>query len=110
MYKSTAINETIMTTQTFSTQNNTALFYTVLSYRIQEGFKIIEQNDKLPYVVLTKETQAINHKLHFLLTCVTLGLWATIWIYLIIKASKNKKILVAIDEDGKIFEEKCLSE
>jgi hypothetical protein len=99
-----------MTTPTFSTQNNLTLFYALLSDRIQKGFTIVEQNDKLPYVVLSKEPKAINHKLHLLLSCTTMGLWSVVWICLIIKTSRNKKILVAIDEDGKVFEEKCFSE
>jgi hypothetical protein len=99
-----------MMTSTFLTQNNRATFSNLLSHRIQKGFKIVEQNDKLPYVVLSKESKAINHKLHFLLSCITIGLWSVVWIYLIFKASGNKKILVAIDEDGKVFEEKCFSE
>jgi hypothetical protein len=40
--------------------------------------------------------------------CLTLGLWSFAWLYLTIEATKQKKILVAIDEDGFPFEEKCL--
>jgi hypothetical protein len=94
----------------FSTQNNLALFYSLLSDRIQKGFIIVEQNDTLPYAVLSKEPKPINHKLQFLFSCITIGLWTVVWIYLIFKASRNKKNLVAIDEDGKVFEEKCFSE
>jgi hypothetical protein len=99
-----------MMTSTIASQNNRTTFSNLLSHRIQKGFKIVGQNDKLPYVVLSKEPKAINHKLHFLLSCITISLWAVVWIYLIFKASRNKKILVAIDEDGKVFEEKCFSE
>jgi hypothetical protein len=99
-----------MMTSTIASQNNKATFSNLLSDRIQKGFTIVEQNDKLPYVVLSKEPKPINHKLHFLLSCTTMGLWAVVWIYLVFKTSRNKKILVAIDEDGKVFEEKCFSE
>jgi hypothetical protein len=99
-----------MMTSTIASQNNSTTFSNLLSHRIQKGFKIVEQNDKLPYVVLSKEPKPINHKLHFLLSCITIGLWAIVWIYVSYKSSKNRKILVAIDEDGKVFEEKCFSE
>jgi hypothetical protein len=99
-----------MMTSTIASQNNSTTFSNLLSHRIQKGFKIVEQNDKLPYVVLSKEPKPINHKLHFFLSCITIGLWAIVWIYVSYKSSKNRKILVAIDEDGKVFEEKCFSE
>lgn len=79
-----------------------------LSNKIQAGFKIIEYNDKLPYVVLTKERKNINHSLHLILSCITIGIWSVVWIYLTITHSPKKEILIAIDEDGNVFEEKCV--
>jgi hypothetical protein len=39
-----------------------------ISGKINKGFKIIEQNNKLPYAVLSKEKKDINHPLHFFLS------------------------------------------
>ena len=78
-----------------------------LSNKIQAGFKISEYNAKLPYVVLTKEQKRINHALHLQLFCITFGIWSVVWIYLTLTHTPKKEILIAIDEDGNVFEEKC---
>ena len=81
-------------------------FSNIISNKIQKGFILEEENHKLPFVVLLKEETQVNHSFNFLLCCITLGIWSVAWIYLSY-ASKAKKILVAIDEDGNIFEENC---
>lgn len=89
-------------------EKNLDQFHKMLSAKIRNGFVIIEHNEKLPYAVLSKQKKEINHSLHLFFTCTTLGLWAIVWIYQIITLSKKKNILVALDEDGNLFEEKCL--
>jgi hypothetical protein len=69
---------------------------------------VIEKNDKLPYVVLSKEKKQLNSSLQLILVFATIGLWSIVWLYLLISLRK-KQILVALDEDGNVFEEKCLS-
>ncbi|MBF4515083.1 hypothetical protein IRZ71_01955 [Flavobacterium sp. ANB] len=93
----------------FIDDKNQDQFHKLLSSKIRNGFVIVEHNEKLPYVVLSKEKKQINHSLHFVLTVITLGFWSLIWIYLIVTLSRKKDILVALDEDGNLFEEKCLS-
>ncbi len=78
-----------------------------LSAKLQSGFTIIEQNNKLPYVVLSKESKSIDHSYFLFLSCITAGLWSVIWIYSIINNSHKKQILIALDEDGNVFEEIC---
>lgn len=92
----------------FINQKNLDLFHKRLTSKIRNGFVIVEHNQKSPYVVLSKEKKEINHSFHLFLTCITLGFWSIIWIYQIITLSKKKNILVALDEDGNLFEEKCL--
>lgn len=82
-------------------------FSNTVANKIHNGFKIVENNEKLPFVVLEKEGKPINHNRNFILFCVTFGLWTLPWIYRSKVSSKTKKILVAIDEDGNAFEEKC---
>ena len=86
-----------------------AKFQQILSNKIQNGFIVIEKNDKLPYVVLSKEKKQIDSSPQLTLVFATLGLWSIVWFYLIISLSRKKQILVALDEDGNVFEEKCLS-
>lgn len=85
-----------------------AKFQQILSNKIQNGFIVIEKNDKLPYVVLSKEKKQLNSSLQLNLVFATIGLWSIVWLYLRISLRK-KQILVALDEDGNVFEEKCLS-
>ena len=78
----------------FINNKNLEQFHKMLSTKIRNGFVIVEHNEKLPYVVLSKQKKEINHSLHLFFTCTTLGLWSIVWIYLIITLSKKKNILV----------------
>jgi len=98
-----------MDTYQFTNEKTLNQFHEMISAKKRNGFVIVEQNEKLPYVVLSKEKKAIKHTLHLFLTCLTLGLWSVVWIYLIVTLSQKKSILVAVDEDGNLFEDKCLS-
>ncbi|MHC0444175.1 hypothetical protein ACWA1F_02130 [Flavobacterium sp. 3-218] len=93
----------------FITEKNIDRFYEIIAAKTRNGFVITEQNEKLPYVVLSKEKKAVNHTFHFFLSIITLGFWLIVWIYLTITFSRKKDILVAVDEDGNLFEDKCIS-
>lgn len=97
--------------ETYQFTNEKALdkFYEMISVKKRNGFVVVEHNEKLPYVVLSKEKKVIKHTLHLLLTCLTFGLWSIVWLYLILTLSRKRSILVAVDEDGNLFEDKCLS-
>ena len=84
-------------------------FYEIIAAKTRNGFVITEQNEKLPYVVLSKEKKAINHAFHLFLSCITFGFWLFVWVYLILTFSFKKEILLAVDEVGNLFEDKCLS-
>ncbi|WPO80343.1 hypothetical protein [Flavobacterium sp. KACC 22761] len=98
-----------METYQFTKEKNLDQFYEMISAKKRNGFVIIEHKEKLPYVVLSKEKKAIKHSFHLFLTCITFGLWSIVWLYLIVSLSQKKNILVAVDEDGNLFEDKCLS-
>jgi hypothetical protein len=87
--------------------DNFKKFSIMLSEKLKSGFVIIEQNDKLPYAVLRKEGNKINHFLNFFFCCLTLGMWLFVYIYITLVSSKAKTILIAIDEDGNTYEDKC---
>lgn len=82
-------------------------YLTILSLKVKNGFVIEEKNDKLPFTVLSKKNRKVNHNSNLLLCCLTLGIWSVVWGYLCYTSNRKKKILVAIDEDGKTFVEKC---
>ena len=103
------INQIKMRSYQFATEKDLARFHKALSSKIRSGFIVTEKNDKLPYVVLSKEKKQIDTALQLTLVFATLGFWSIVWLYLIINLSKKKEILIALDEDGNVFEEKCLS-
>lgn len=91
----------------FIKQDKLNQFSKVIASKIQNGFVVIEKNDKMPFTVLYKEGKKINHSLNFLVCCATLGMWSLPWLYMSQVTAKDKKVLVAIDEEGVVFEENC---
>lgn len=96
-----------MKTPTFQEDENFIKFSTLLNQKTNDGFVVVERNDKLPYAVLLRKEKPVNHSFNFFICCMTLGLWSIVWLYISKVSSRAKKILVAIDEDGKPFEDKC---
>lgn len=94
---------------TLLVKNQNIKLATVLAQKIKKGFVVEEVNDKLPFVVLSKKPSKVNHRLNFLISCATFGLWSIPWIYQHFEAKKERKIIIALDEDGMPFEEKCYS-
>lgn len=91
----------------FIKQDELYLFTKVIAGKIQNGFVIIERNDKMPFTVLYKEGKKINHSLNFLVFCATFGMWSLPWLYMTKVTAKDKKVLISIDDEGVIFEENC---
>ncbi|WP_370526679.1 hypothetical protein [Flavobacterium sp. MDT1-60] len=50
-----------MKTYQFTNNKNLDQFYEMISAKKRNGFVIIEHNEKLPYVVLSKEKKSIKH-------------------------------------------------
>ena len=94
-----------MNNNDIDSEKNLQDFYKRVSSKISIGFKVTKRNDKLPFAILSREARTINHTLNFLLFFLTLGLWSIVWLYLTYNYAKEKRILIAIDEDGKTFEE-----
>ncbi|MEM0578155.1 hypothetical protein [Flavobacterium polysaccharolyticum] len=87
-------------------QEDLTIFTESINSKLEEGFVLEERNDALPFAVLSKEPKKVNHNLNFKLSCITLGVWSIVWLYLS-HISKAKKIVVGIDEDGNVFQENC---
>ena len=73
-----------------------AKFQQILSNKIQNGFIVIEKNDKLPYVVLSKEKKQIDSSLQLTLVFATLGLWSIVWFYLITHLTQKSTFQIAL--------------
>ncbi|TDE28865.1 MULTISPECIES: hypothetical protein [Flavobacterium] len=99
-----------MKSNTYINEESLQKFTSIIANKIHNGFIIIERNDTLPFAVLSKGRKEVDHTFNFFLFCVTLGLWSVAWIYLTYVSSKEKNIVIAIDEDGNTFEEKCYLE
>lgn len=102
------LNQIEMRIHQLNTEADFDKFHKRLSTKLQSGFKIIELNNKLPYVVLSREKKDINHSYYLFLSCITVGIWSIVWFYVFINHSHKKQILIALDEDGNVFEDKCL--
>lgn len=88
-------------------QQNVQLFSNLISNKLNNGFVLEERNDELFFAVLSRGGKVIDHSFNFVIFIFTLGLWSVAWLYLTLEYAKPKKILVAIDEEGIPFEEKC---
>jgi hypothetical protein len=67
-----------------------------VSSQIAAGGRVESQSDFQAVLVHGKK---VNHVLHLILTLVTLGMWAIVWIILV-AAGGEKRSLVAVDEYG----------
>ena len=90
-----------------TSEDNLIKFSSIIANKTNNGFVVLERNDKLPFAVLLKKKKEVDHVFNFFIFIATLGLWSIAWIYITQVSSKAKKILIAIDEDGNPFEEKC---
>jgi len=69
-----------------------------VSGQVASGARVESQSDYQAVVVRGK---SVNHVLHLILTLVTLGLWAIVWIALAIFGGE-KRSLVTVDEYGNV--------
>jgi hypothetical protein len=91
----------------FQNHINANQFANSISNKIKNGFVIIEKNEKCPFVILKKERTKVDHRFNFIVSCATLGVWLLGWLYISQVSSRAKQILIAIDEEGKVFEQNC---
>lgn len=80
-----------------------------ISKKIKDGFVIKENNEKLPYVVLNKTAKVVNHNRNLLFFFLSFGLWSIPWLYITFVSSLEKNIIIALDEDGELYIENCLT-
>ena len=58
------------------------------------------------YTAIVRHGKPVNHILHLILTLVTAGLWAIVWVIVsIVAASGRKAISLTVDEYGQVLRE-----
>ena len=96
-----------MKSHQITNKENLQKYTSAIENKIHKGFVVIENNEKLPFAVLKKEGFDIHQGFNFLFFCATLGLWSLPWFYISRVSSKEKMILIGIDDDGNTFEQRC---
>ena len=67
-----------------------------IAIRVSQGRRIESQSD---YQAVLASGKNVNHILHLLLSFFTLGMWAVIWLLMILTGGVKRE-LVQVDEDG----------
>jgi hypothetical protein len=65
---------------------------------VRSGWKVQSQSDYQG--VMIQEGKNVNHILHLILTILTAGLWAIVWIILVLTRKKEKLEVINVDEYG----------
>jgi hypothetical protein len=65
---------------------------------VRSGWKVQSQSDY--QAVMIQEGKRVNHILHLILTILTAGLWAIVWIILVLTRKREKLEVINVDEYG----------
>jgi len=74
-----------------------------LQREVGRGWRIDSQSDTMAVIVTGKP---VNHVLHLILTFITLGLWAIVWLILVITGGEKRQ-MVSVDEYGNVLKQKA---
>lgn len=80
----------------------------MISSKSLEGYTVVDRNDREATAVLALGGKPVNHVLHLIISLVTCGLWAVVWLLLIITARKEQRIRISVDQYGNLIEEKVI--
>jgi hypothetical protein len=80
-------------------------FDNYISTKALEGYTIVDKNSENLTAVLKKEGEKVNHTLHGIITLCTCGWWGIGWLILHLRAKKDSRIRVSIDDSGNLVEE-----
>jgi hypothetical protein len=87
---------------TRSSDDRRAVLDRALQLRGAQGWRIESRSD---FQATIAKGERINNTLHLILTLVTAGLWALVWIIVAITGG-IKRMMVTIDEYGNVIEQK----
>ena len=80
-------------------------FDNYISTKALEGYTVVDKNSENLTAVLKKEGEKVNHTLHGIITFLTCGAWGLVWLPLHLRAGKDSRIRVSIDDSGNLVEE-----
>nr|WP_317631131.1 hypothetical protein [uncultured Flavobacterium sp.] len=80
-------------------------FSNIISTKTMQGFMVADRNDKALVAVLVKQGEKVNHLLHFLISCITCGVWVFVWAWLALVKNKEQRVRISIDNAGNILQE-----
>jgi hypothetical protein len=69
-----------------------------IANEVRQGWHVQSQSDY--QAVMIREGTKVNHILHLILTLITLGLWAIVWIILAVTHKREKREVISVDEYG----------
>jgi hypothetical protein len=79
-----------------SPEQRKELLARAVANQVRQGWRVESQMD---YQAVLVTGQRVNHILHLILTLVTLGLWAIVWIVLAFIGGE-KRMVIEVDEYG----------
>lgn len=71
-----------------------------VTMEVQRGWHVQAQTDY--QAILHQPGTKVNHILHLILTLITLGFWAIVWIILAITHKREKRLVLDVDEFNKV--------
>jgi Na+-transporting NADH:ubiquinone oxidoreductase subunit NqrC len=89
---------TTPTVNTVDTETRKQRLAQAIANSVRAGWSVESQSDH--QAVMVKHAQQTNHILHLILTLLTLGLWAIIWIALAILHKGEQHQVITVDEYG----------
>jgi len=89
---------TIDTPITVEPENRKSLLAETIARDVSHGWRVESKTDYQAVLVKGNRT---NHVLHLILTIITLGIWAIVWI-LVAVLGGEKRMVVSVDPEGKV--------
>jgi Na+-transporting NADH:ubiquinone oxidoreductase subunit NqrC len=85
-------------TLTVSAEKRKQQLASAIASSVRDGWSVESQSEF--QAVMVKKAQKTNHVLHLILTLLTLGLWALVWIALALIHKGEQHQVITVDEYG----------
>ena len=82
-----------------STEQRRAILASHVAAQVRKGWRVESQTD---YQATLAKGHRPNHILHLILSIVTVGIWALVWI-LVALTSREKRMSISVDEFGNVM-------
>jgi hypothetical protein len=88
------------TARTLEPEERKAALARAVANEVRGGWHVQSQTDY--QAVLLKPGTKVNHVLHLILTLVTLGLWAIVWIVVALTHKREHRAVIDVDAYGNV--------